>query len=45
VKKLEENAQKVAAEKDATIASLNAENEALKKQVDDLNAKMPKKKK
>jgi cell division protein FtsB len=45
VKKLEEDAQKIAAEKDATIASLNAEKEAFKKQVDDLNAKMPKKKK
>jgi len=52
VKKLEEDAQKLAAEKDATIASkdatiasFNAENEALKKQVADLNAKMPKRKK
>ncbi len=35
----------MAAEKDATIASLSAENEALKKQVADLNAKTPKKKK
>jgi cell division protein FtsB len=45
VQKLKEDALKVAAEKDATIASLTAEKEALKKQVDDLNAKMAKKKK
>jgi hypothetical protein len=42
---LEEDAQKMAAEKDATIASLNGEIEALKKQVDELNAKIPKRKK
>jgi len=45
VEKLKEDTQKMAAEKDATIASMNAKNEALKKQVHDLNAKMPKKKK
>jgi hypothetical protein len=41
---LKEDIQK-AAEKDATIASLTAENEALKKQVEDLKAQMAKKKK
>lgn len=45
VQKLKEDAQKMAADKDATIASLNTEKEALKKQVDDLTAKMTKKKK
>ena len=45
VQKLKEDAQKMGADKDATIASLTTEKEALKKQVDDLNAKMTKKKK
>jgi cell division protein FtsB len=44
IQKLKEDIQK-AAEKDATIASLTGENEALKKQVGDLNAQMAKKKK
>jgi DNA anti-recombination protein RmuC len=42
--KLKEDVQKAAAEKDTTINNLKAENETLKKQVDDLMAKMPKKK-
>ncbi|MGA2468811.1 MAG: hypothetical protein ABSH06_31300 [Thermodesulfobacteriota bacterium] len=41
---MKEDIQK-AAEKDATIASLTAENETLKKQVEDLMAQMAKKKK
>jgi len=45
VQKLKEDAQKVAAEKDGIINNLKAESEALKKQVEDLTAKMPKKKK
>jgi hypothetical protein len=44
VQKLKEEMQK-AAEKDATIGSLTAENEALKKQVEDLKAQLAKKKK
>jgi hypothetical protein len=39
VQKLKEDLTK-AAEKDATISSLTAENEALKKQVEDLKAQM-----
>jgi len=45
VQKLKEDAQKAAAEKDETINNLKAEAEALKKQVEDLTAKLPKKKK
>jgi peptidoglycan hydrolase CwlO-like protein len=45
VQKLKEEIQKAAAEKDATIGNLKAENEAFKKQVEDLSAKIPKKKK
>jgi cell division protein FtsL len=37
--------QKAAAEKDTTISNLKAEIETLKKQVEDLTAKLPKKKK
>jgi cell division protein FtsB len=42
---LKEDAQKAAADKDSTINTLKAESEALKKQVEDLTAKIPKKKK
>jgi cell division protein FtsB len=48
VQKLKEGmeaVQKAAAEKDATIVSLKAENEAFKKQVEDLKAQLTKKKK
>ncbi len=45
VQKLKEDAQKMATEKDEKIASLTAENEALKKQVEDLTAQMAKKRK
>jgi FtsZ-binding cell division protein ZapB len=45
VQKLKEDAQKMAAEKDATINNLKTESDALKKQVEDLTAKIPKKKK
>jgi hypothetical protein len=44
VQKLKEEIQK-AALKDATIGPMQAENEALKKQVEDLKAQMTKKKK
>jgi cell division protein FtsB len=37
--------QKATAEKDATIGTMKAENEALKKQVEDLKAQLTKKKK
>jgi peptidoglycan hydrolase CwlO-like protein len=48
VQKLKEDIQKAAAaaaEKDTTIGNLKTESEALKKQVEDLTAKLPKKKK
>ena len=45
VQKLKEDTQKAAAEKDDLINNLKTENEALKKQVEDLTAKIPKKKK
>ena len=45
VQQLKEDAQKAAADKDATIANLTNENATLKKEVEDLKAKLPKKKK
>jgi cell division protein FtsB len=45
VQQLKEDAQRAAAEKDAKINTLTADNETLKKQVADLQAKTAKKKK